>query len=216
MQDVPTAVRPGPWVGIAPDGSVIPAPYLLGAPTVATGPGEPSSAAGSGPRRAPAVVFGAAVLVGVMAAVAPFLALWRYTFNNGVVEAQTVVTGWGSVSARPASFAMNHSHDTNYGLPMVLAAVFLLAGAVVFAITRRAVVAGLPTSIGSTLAAGSALLLSLDRGGRDSASTGSDTWAVGPGFWLIVAAGLLGLVVALAAAIMAALELRADPRTSRR
>ena len=37
---------------------------------------------------------------------------------------------------------MNHSHDTNYGLPMVLAAVFLLAGAAVFAITRRAVVAG--------------------------------------------------------------------------
>ena len=49
-------------------------------------------------------MFGAAVLVGVMAAVAPFLELWRYTFNDGVFEAQTVVNGWGSVSAhRPRS-----------------------------------------------------------------------------------------------------------------
>ncbi len=213
MPDVPTAVRPGPWVGIAPDGSVIPAPYLLGAPTVAY-PGDLPGAAAAGPiaRRAPAVVFGAAALVGVMAVVAPFLQLWRYTFDNGLLAAQTVVNGWGSVSARPASFALSHSHDTDYGLPMVLAAMCLVGGAAGYAITRRAVVAVLPTSVGATLAAGSALLLTLDREGRDSASSGSDSWAVGPGFWLIVAVGGLGVVVALAAASLAATELRAHTR----
>ena len=97
---------------------------------------------------------------------------------------------------------------------MIFAAVFLLAGAAAYAITRRAVIAALPISIGATLAAGTALLLTLDRGGRDSASTGSDSWAVGPGFWLIVAAGGLGALVTVAAALLTAIELRTDAATA--
>jgi hypothetical protein len=159
-------------------------------------------------------VFGAAALSGALAVVAPFLVVWRYGFSNGAFAAQTVVNGWGSVSAQPASFASSHSHDTDYGLPMILAAVFLVAGAAVYAVTRRAAVAALPTSVGASLAAGTALILALDRGGRDSATTGTDTWAVGAGFWLIVATGALGIVVTLAATVLAALELRAAPATA--
>jgi hypothetical protein len=208
----PDGPGPGGWVGYAPDGSVITAPYLNGAPP---GPvGVPSATtAGLGRRRARAVVFGAAVPVAVLAAIAPFLQVWRYTYNDGLFGAQTVVNGWGSVSAHPASFATSHSHDTNYGLPMALAAAFLLAGAVAFAITRRAAVAALPISVGATLAGGTALLLTLDRGGRDSASTGSDSWAAGPGFWLIVVAGALGVLVMVAGAALAAVDARADTGT---
>jgi hypothetical protein len=92
----------------------------------------------------------------------------------------------------------------------VLAAGFLLAGAAAYAITRRAVIAALPIAVGASLAAGTALLLSLDRGGRDSATTGTDSWGVGPGFWLILVAATLSGVVALAAVVLAASELRAD------
>jgi hypothetical protein len=224
-QNVAAAAGPSPgaWVRVAPDGSVIPAPYLSGAPTEATpgasGPADllagSSSAPAAGQRghRAGLAVFGAAALTAVLAVVAPFLVVWRYGFSNGSFAAQTVVNGWGSVSARPASFASSHSHDTDYGLVMVSAAVFLLAGAAVYAVTRRAVAAVLPTSVGATLAAGTALVLALDRGGRDSATTGTDTWAVGAGFWLIVAAGGLGVVVVLAAAVLTALDLRAESGT---
>ncbi len=212
---VPTG--PGPWVGVGPDGAVVPAPYLFGAPGelppgasgIADFPG--ATAAGARRRRAELAVFGAAALTGVLAVIAPFLVLWRYGFSNGLFAARTVVNGWGAVSAQPASFASSHSHDTDYGLPMVLAAGFLLGGAVVYAITRRAVAAALPISVGASVAAGTALLLALDRGGRDSATTGTDTWAVGPGFWLIMAVGGLGVVAALAAAVLAALDLRAAP-----
>jgi hypothetical protein len=223
---VSTAVRPGPgpWVGVAPDGSVIAAPYLLGGPSRypsgASGPAHFSGdfsgdfsgqlpKAAVGRRRADRVVFGAAALTGVLALIAPFLVLWHYGFTDGQFAAQTVVNGWGSVSAQPASFASSHSHDTDYGLPMVLAAVFLLGGAFAYPFTRRAAAAALATSVGASLAAGTALLLTLDRGGRDSATTGTDTWAVGPGFWLIVAAGGLGVLVALSAAVMVTLDLHA-------
>jgi hypothetical protein len=57
------------------------------------------------------------------------------------------------------------------------------------------------------------LLLTLDRGGRDSASTGSDSWAAGPGFWLIVVAGGLGVLVMIAGAALAAVDSRADTGT---
>lgn len=217
--NVPGAAGPGPgvWVGYAPDGSVITAPYLDGSPPVSAGVASATKAgldrARRTRRRAPAAVFGAAVPVGILAAIAPFLQVWRYTYNDGLFGAYTVVNGWGSVSAHPASFATRHSHDTNYGLPMMLAAVFLLVGAAIYAVTRRAVTAALPISIGATLAAGTALLLTLDRGGRDSASTGNDSWAAGPGFWLIVVTGGLGVLVMIAGAVLAALDSRADTGT---
>ena len=158
-----------------------------------------------------------ALVAAVVACAAPFLRFWMESFSQtetGPRNTHLAIGGFGHYTYRPASAAAGqlHGHDTNYGLPLFIAAIVLAVAAIVLGAHKsNAVLPLLMAVIGGSMLGAIAVEALMDRASRSSFDNKNEQWSVGYGWWLMMLAGGLGAITAIAGTALVVTSSRALP-----